>query len=108
MRDITRGAAGITTSAMAGVRIRVHTCVAAKRGITRITARFTAATRFTAGRGTIGRRSTRRTAAPAIVRASIIFIVLTFVAAIKAFHTGSIIQHIRRCTCGRLTGPTRT
>ena len=93
---------------MACVRIRIHTRTATKRGITRIIARFTAATRFTTCRGTISRRSTRRTAAPGIVRAGIIFIVLTFVAAIKAFHTGSIIQHIRRCTCGRLTGPTRT
>ena len=56
MRNIARGATGITTTAMAGVRIRIHTCAATKRGITRISARFTAATRFTARRNTIGRR----------------------------------------------------
>ena len=108
MRNIACGATGITSTAMACVRIRIHTCIATKRRITRITARFTAATRFAAGRGTIGRRRARLTAAPSVTRTRIVFSAITFVATINTLDTGTIIQHIRRCTRGRLTGPART
>ena len=77
MRDIACRTRRITTTAMAGVRIRIHTCTAAKRGITCIVTRFTAPTRFAACRGTIGRGGTRCSTIPGIVRTRIVFIVFT-------------------------------